>query len=240
MTIINKTPPRWMQQWWIWFAAVFGITLAIFWSTFLTGIADFKVPVIIHGVSAIAWMMLAVVQALLIKNRRRKPHRTVGYFSLILATIVVISGLQMERQMILRDGTDTIGESLLSIKFFYNDVTGLVLFCLFLTLAVFAARRRDIALHIRLIACTAIIPLIPAFIRVFDGFTPDVSTALFASQMALVSLVATLVFLEWRYSRLRWPFVCLLAYYILMLMTTELLASEQWLHNLAFGFAGST
>ncbi|MGJ8680616.1 hypothetical protein [Paraglaciecola sp.] len=243
MANLNRIPPSWMQQWWLWFTVVFGLTLAIFWPTFLSGIADYKVPVIIHGISAIAWMLLTIVQALLIKNRQRKPHRTIGYIAPILATIVVISGLQMERQMVQTQGLDAIGEALLSIKFFYNDVTGLALFCLFLALAILAARRRDIALHLRLIACTAIIPIMPALIRFFESITPqiapDFTTALLASQIALISLVATLVLLEWRYSRLRWPFAYLLGYYIFMLMTTEFFASHQWLKNIVLGFSGS-
>jgi hypothetical protein len=244
MTNPKRTAPRWMQQWWIWFSVVFAITLAIFWSKFIVGINDFKVPVIIHGMSAIAWMLLTIIQALLIRIRLRKPHRITGYVSLILATIVVISGLQMERQQIQNHGTDVIGEPLLSLKFFYNDVTGLIIFCAFLGLAIFAASRRDIALHLRLIYCTAIIQMTPVLLRFFVRHTPQIApdwtTALLASQIALVSLCAILILAELRYSRIRWPFVCMLLYYFIMLLTTELVASHQWLKSIAFGFAGVT
>ena len=244
MENLNRAPPRWMQQWWFWFSLVFGMTLAIFWSKFITGINDYKVPVIIHGMSAIAWMLLTIVQALLIKSRRRKLHRPTGYVSLVLATIVVISGLQMERQQIQNNGADLFGESLLTIKFFYNDVTALVLFSVFLMLAVFAARRRDIALHLRLIACTVIIPTTPVLLRFFVRHTPqlvpDWTTALLASQVALIGLTATLILFELRYSRLRWPFACLLVYYSFMLLTTEVFAGHQWLQNITMGFAGGT
>ena len=218
------------------------MTLAIFWSKFIIGIDDYKVPVIIHGMSAIAWMLLTIVQALLIKSRRRKLHRTTGYLSLILAAIVVLSGLQMERQQIQSHGADLFGESFLTIKFFYNDVTALFLFCMFLTLAVFAARRRDIALHLRLIACTVIIPTTPVLLRFFVRHTPQIApdwtTALLASQVALISLTLTLVLFELRYSRFRWPFASLLVYYLIMLLTTKAFASHQWLQNIAMGFAG--
>jgi len=244
MENLSRTPPRWMQQWWLWFTAIFAITLAIFWPTFLSGISEYKIPVIIHGTSAIGWMLLTVVQALLIRNRRRKPHHAIGYSSLVLAILVVASGLQMERQMILRDGTDTAGEPLLSIMFFYNDVIALGLFCLFLALAVLAARRRDIALHLRLIACTAIVPLTPALLRAFKAATPqlapDWTTALAASQVALIGLTGALVLAEWRYSRLRWPFASLLIYYVIMYATTERFADDAWLQSFAFGFAGGT
>jgi hypothetical protein len=241
MSAIIRKAPSWMQQWWLWFTALFALTLAIFWSKFIAGMNDYNLPVVVHGISALGWMLLTIVQAILIKNRRRKIHRTIGYFSLIIAVVVVISGLQMERQGIQRDGTDAIGEPLLAIKFFYNDVTGLALFSLFLGLAVIAARRKDIALHLRLIACTAIIPIMPALIRLFPRImpqmVPDFTTALITSQVALLSLAVLLVSAELRYSRLRWPFVSLVIYYMFMLMTTEIIASKQWLQQLAIGFS---
>ncbi len=115
--------------------------------------------IIIHGLSAIAWMLLTIIQARLIKSGWRKYHRTVGYFSLILAAVVVVSGLQVLQTMILKEGGMVDGVPSTAIKFFYIDMTALTLFCVFLWLAIKAARRRDIALHLRLMACTAIIPL---------------------------------------------------------------------------------
>ena len=238
----NKVSPRWMQQWWLWFFVLFAITLAIFWSKFIVGMNEHNLAVIVHGISAIGWMLLTVVQALLIKSRRRKSHRTIGYSSIVLAIIVVITALQMERQGIQRDGADAIGESLLAIKFLYNDVTGLILFCLFFVLAIFAARRKDIPLHLRMIACTAIIPFMPALIRLFPRImpttVPDFTTSLLVSQIALFSICLTLILAEYRYSRLRWPFVSLLLYYVFMIFTTDLVANQLWFQNLAFGFAG--
>lgn len=69
--------------------------------------------------------------------------------------------------MILRDGGAAVGIPLLGFKHFYLDLTGLVLFCVFLGLAINAARRRDIPLHLRLITCTAIVLLEAALVRTY-------------------------------------------------------------------------
>jgi len=49
-------------------------------------------------------MLLTIIQASLIKSRWRRYHRTVGYISLAIAAILVLSGLQVLQTMILREG----------------------------------------------------------------------------------------------------------------------------------------
>jgi len=120
----------------------------------------------------------------------------------------------MLKNMILRDGGAVDEFPLLGMKFFYLDLTGLVLFCVFLGLAIKAARRRDIALHLRLIACTAIIPL-----------------------EAAIVVLAVLVAGEWWYGRSRWPLGALLAYYLIMMFTTDVIARAEWFQSAAFRFA---
>jgi hypothetical protein len=205
MSTTRRVLPSWSQQWWVWFTAIFAITFLSFWPSFFSAIVNVETHIIIHGISAIAWMLLTIIQALLIKSRWRRNHRMVGYISLALAAILVLSGLQVLQTMILREG----GASL-AIKFFYLDLTGLVLFCVFLWLAIKAARRRDIPLHLRLITCTAIIPLEAVLERTYlygmPALVPDFEVALLASNITLIVLTAVLVAGEWWYGRLRWPF----------------------------------
>jgi hypothetical protein len=67
-------------------------------------------------------------------------------------------------------------------KLVYLDLTGLVLFCLALGAAIWSARNRDIGLHVRLLACTALIPLEAALERLlmslFPLLVPDFATGL--------------------------------------------------------------
>jgi hypothetical protein len=236
MTTAHRALPRWSQQWWVWFTAIFVITFLSFWPSFFSAIVNVETHIIIHGISATAWMLLTIIQAWLIKSRRRKNHRTVGYASLALAAILVLSGMQVLQTMILREEAAS-----LAIKFFYLDLTGLLLFCIFLGLAIQAARRRDIPLHLRLITCTAIIPLEAVLERTYlygmPALVPDFEVALLASNVTLIVLTAALVAGEWWYGRLRWPFAVLFAYYVVMILTTEVVAGAEWFISAAISYA---
>lgn len=127
------------------------------------------------------------------------------------------------------------------MKFFYLDLTGLVLFCIFLWLAIKAARRRDIALHLRLIACTAIIPLEAVLERTYlygiPSIVPNFDVALIASEVTLIVLTAALVAGEWWYGRLRWPFAFMLVYYVVMMLTQDMMARAEWFISFAMRYA---
>ena len=241
MTHARRSLPRWSQQWWVWFAAIFAITFLSFWPSFFSAIVNIETHIVIHGISAIAWMLLTIIQASLIKSGWRKHHRTVGYFSLMLAAALVLSGLWVIQTMLYGDDGTADGIDLLAIKFFYIDFTALVLFCVFLGLAIKAARRRDIPLHLRLMACTAIIPLEAALERTYiygtPNLVPNFDVALYASVVTLIVVTAVLVVSEWWYGRSRWPFAVLLAYFVIMLLTTDVIAQTEWFNALAVSYA---
>jgi len=241
MTKSLKFLPSCLQQWWVWFAAIFLLTFISFWPSFFSAIVNIEIHIIIHGVSAISWMLLAVVQAWLIKSRWRKHHRTLGYASLVLATTLVLSGLQVLQTMLLKDNGLEDGIPLLAVKFLYIDITALLLFCVFLWLAIKAARQRDFSLHMRLMACTAIIPLEAALERTYiygtPSLVPNFDVALYASVITLIVLMAVLVGLERWYKRSRWPYTALLIYFVLMLLTTDIIAQTEWFNSFAIFYA---
>ena len=241
MTQTRRFLPRWQQQWWIWFAVIFVVTFVSFWPSFFSAIVNIETHIVIHGISAIAWMLLTVVQALLIKSRLRKLHRLVGYISISLAAVVVLSGLWVIQTMLYGENGTADGIPLLAVKFFYIDFTALVLFCVFLWLAIKAARRRDIALHLRLMTCTAILPLEAALERTYiygtPSLVPNFDVALYASVITLIVLGVVLVVSEWWYGRSRWPFKVLLAYFVTMLLTTDIIAGSAWFKALAVSYA---
>lgn len=242
MTTARRKLPLWVQNWWLWFAALFAITFAIFWPTFFSALVRIDPPIIVHGISATLWSVLTVVQAILIKTGRRRPHRLLGYSSLALGCVLVLSGIQMVRQMVFREGVDGLGERFLTLKIAYIDMTALALFGLFLTTAIMAARKRDIALHLRSVACTAILPLDAVFERVFKYWmphlVPDWTTAVYASTITLIVLTGGLCLGEWRYGRQRWPFALLFGYYLFNLVTIDAVARSEWMRIVAFAFAG--
>lgn len=133
------------------------------------------------------------------------------------------------------------GTPSLAVKFFYLDLTGLIMFCIFLWFAVKAARKRDIALHLRLITCTAIIPLEAVFERTFiygtPTLVPNFDVALVASMITLFILCIGLIAAEWWYRRLRWPFTILFGYYLIMALTTDMIARTGWFNAFAVYYA---
>jgi hypothetical protein len=237
-TVRSVRPPKLLFQWWLYFLLAFALTFAGFWPSFFAALSSNQVPHLIHGFSSTAWMLLPIGQAWLIKTRRRVWHRRIGYASLALAPIVVLSGLYILQIFTLRNVEDF---QVRRFKFVYLDLTGLFLFCVFLALAMWAARRRDYPLHLRLIACTAIIPLEAAIERLLintvPSLVPNFDAGLYAALMFLeVTLVALIVGeLIWR--RLRWPFPFLLAYYVLMHATVAPVANNEAFQSFAWAFA---
>jgi uncharacterized membrane protein len=214
---------------WMWFAIALALVGFGFWPSFFSALAVQQHAILIHGISATLWMALPIVQALLYR-RHRTFHRRLGYASLALAAVVVISGLYVIQTMIL---TNSNPISLVSIKFVLLDLTGIALFVVFLYLAIRSARRHDVALHLRLMACTAIIPLEAAnertAILIMPGLAPDFGTALYASLLSMEAICVALVLAEWRLDRIRWPFSFMLGYYLVMhAIATPVAMSQQF------------
>ena len=52
MTTSYKALPIWIQQWWVWFAAIFIITFVSFWPSFFSAIVNIETHIIIPGAVA--------------------------------------------------------------------------------------------------------------------------------------------------------------------------------------------
>ncbi len=186
-------------------------------------------------------MTLPLLQYVLIRSGRPSLHRLVGYFSLGLAAIVAASGVYVVRMMAF---TNVTTFRLASVKFVYLDLTGIVLFCVYVAFAIAAARRFDIRLHVTALAASAFIPLEAAlervFVNLFPSLAPDFDAALYLSLIFLEVACAAIVWLEWRSGRVRWPMPVLLGYYLLMHATLTPLASSPGFQRFSnwFGMAG--
>jgi uncharacterized membrane protein len=207
----------WFKQPWPWFAIALALTAFGFAPSFYSALLSVPAHILIHGTSATLWMSLPVVQGVLIARRNRKLHRRIGYASLTLAAVVVLSGLRVVQTMVLNGGKPA---ELVSFKFALLDLTGITMFVIFLAMAIRAAKRHDVGLHLRLMACTAIIPLEAANERtaliLCPGFFADFDAALYASLVSIEAICLALILAEWRLDRIRWPFAFMLGYYLLM------------------------
>ena len=226
---------------WPVFAAALALAVGGFWPSFFAKLPDAPLPHHVHGWSATAWMVLPLVQYALIRSRRRSLHRAAGYGSLGLAAVVAVSGVYVVRMMAY---TNITSFRLASVKFVWLDLTGIVLFGVYVGVAIAAARRRDLRLHVTALTCSAFIPLEAAlervFVNLFPALVPDFDAALYASLIFLEVACAALVAVEWRSGRVRWPMPVLLAYYLVMHVTLTPLATSagfQRFSNL-FGLLG--
>lgn len=167
-------------------------------------------------------------------------HRRLGYASLALAAVVVVSGLHVVQTMVAKGG-DAVAP--VTYKFVLLDLTGIALFVMFLALAVRSARRHDIGLHLRLMACTAIIPLEAAnertAILLFPEIVPGFDAALYASLLSMEAICLALILVERRLDRVRGPFAFMLVYYLAMHIiaapvaaTSQFQAFSQWYAHL--------
>ena len=165
---------------------VFGAALVLvvvgFWPSFFAKLPDAPLPHHVHAWSATGWMILPLLQYGLIRSSRRSLHRLVGYSSVLLAAVVAVSGVYVVRMMAY---TNIASFRLASVKFVWLDLTGIAFFCIYVAIAISAARRRDIRLHVTALAASAFIPLEAALERLFvnglPSLIPDFDAALYAS-----------------------------------------------------------
>ena len=236
-TMFRARPmPGILREWWIYFLVAFGLVSAGFWPTLFAVLATTDAGHLIHGLSATAWMSLPISQAWLIKTRKRKLHRIIGWTSPALASVVVLSGLYILQVMVRRPE-----DYLLNLKFLFMDLTGLLLFCVFLGWAIWAVRRRDLGLHLRLIGCTALIPLEAAMERLLiitvPSLTPNFDTALYGSLIFMELVLVVLIVGELALRRLRWPFPFMATYYATMFVFATPVANSPSFQSFARSFA---
>jgi uncharacterized membrane protein len=229
---------RSLRRPWPFFLVALGLAVAGFWPSFFAVLPSASMPHLIHGLSATAWMILPLVQYSLIASNSRPLHRSVGWASLALAAIVVASGIYVVQIMAYNNIANF---RLLDVKFVWLDLTGMALFCIYVAFAVFAARKRDIRLHVTALAASALIPLEAALERLFVNtlpwLVPNFSASLYASLIFLEVVCATIILWEWRSGRIRWPMPLLLAYYLAMHVTMTPVASSEAFQNFSDWFA---
>ena len=240
MTTARLSHRVWRHPWPI-FAAALTLAMIGFWPSFFAQLRNTPLAHHVHGWSATAWMILPLLQYGLIQRGQRNLHRVVGYGSIGLAAIVAISGVYVVRMMAYGNITSF---RLASVKFVWLDLTGIVLFCVYVAVAVWAARHRDIRLHTATLVASAFIPLEAAlervFVNLFPFIAPDFDAALYASLTFLEVACAAIVWFEWRSGRVRWPIPALLGYYLVMHVTLTPLATSQGFQSFSnwLGMAG--
>jgi uncharacterized membrane protein YozB (DUF420 family) len=143
----------------------------------------------LHGASSLAWVLLVIGQAALVKAKKTPWHRKAGQTALPLALVIWASGIATAAWAASRDISEqgTIATSALS-----GTVTGLSLFVLLVGAALVARRRLD--WHKRLILLATIHVLWPAFFRLRHWFPavpePEIWLALVLAYSPIIMAAA--------------------------------------------------
>ena len=114
----------------------------------------------LHGASSLAWVLLFIGQAALVRAERTPSHRMVGRIALPLAVLVWGSGIATA---VWAANRDILEQSTAATSALLGTVTGLSIFVLLIGAAIVAWKRSD--WHKRLVLLATIHLLWPAFFR---------------------------------------------------------------------------
>jgi hypothetical protein len=194
---------------WLFFLAALLLTVAGFWSSFFSRPAALSGPRLLHGVVSTAWLVLALVQAGLMRLDLRRWHRTVGRLGYLVMPLLIVTGAWVLHLML--SGQTRLPKPLTIVLGFIDLGT-----LLFLAIAFTAAmiHRRDPQSHARWMATTILVVLPPALTRLVFAIHPQAAfdVALGLAYAAVVGTAAILVVVDWRGGRLRWSYPSALVY----------------------------
>lgn len=124
----------------------------------------------LHGVSALAWVLAFIGQAILIRGRRTPLHRRFGQAALPLSLLIWASGIATAVWAANRDISEFATSATSALA---GTVTGLSLFLLLVLAALVTRKRPD--WHKRLVMLATIQVMWPAFFRLRHWFptVPD-------------------------------------------------------------------
>jgi hypothetical protein len=161
----------------------------------------------LHGITATIWMVMLVGQSWLARVRKISLHRLVGKISLVIAPLFVVSGLLMVRAMLM---SESGFNRAFGVRLAFVDILTVVGFGAAYALAIY--HRREIALHARYMAVTAVLALPPALARALGHWGPGINSfeAAFHGGYLLTELiVVALLVHDYRAGKIRPPYLLL-------------------------------
>lgn len=213
------------------------VTLIGFWRTFFAILADVDFPHMVHGASSTGWLVLVLVQAGLIRSRQYRWHRILGWSSLLLFTLLLVSSWHMLALML--SGKSGVPFDFAKL-FALSDVTAVPLMILAYGVAI--VLRKDRHVHSRLISVTLLAGLLPAIARMFNLIWPGPEGLIFAmhpSYIFVLAILAAAIFADWKKDRLRWPFPLAFVWFAVAYATLFPAWQSQWFDSLAKAIAAT-
>lgn len=180
-----------------------------FFPSYFAHLGDARALHHFHGIVATLWILLLIGQGWLMRQKKVALHRSMGKLSLVLVPLFAISGLTIVHDMLTRDSgfARTFGPRLAFI-----DISSVAWFVFAYCMAL--VYRRDMPLHARFMASTALPLLPPALSRLVGGLVPGVSSFDMALHIAFgvaELIVVALLLHDRKLGKMRAPYLMLLA-----------------------------
>jgi hypothetical protein len=217
-----RAAPLYSRSPW-YFSLLLLIAFAGFFPSYFARIGDARVLHHFHGIVATLWMLLLISQGWLMRQKKVALHRGAGKLSLVLVPLFAISGVMIVHDMLTRDSgfARTFGPHLAFI-----DISSIAWFVFAWCMALHY--RRNMALHARFMASTALPLLPPALSRMLAIFVPGVSSfdmALHLSFAVSELIVLALLLHDRQLGKVRAPYLLLMA--LLLVQHASYLVSMQ-------------
>lgn len=205
-----------------WFIALLVVLVVGFWETYFSVLfQDMHPSHHFHGITMLLWVLLLISQAWLIRTRRMSLHRLAGRLSLVLAPLIVISGVIVTYHNI-GNAEDPTAPFMLSL--FWLGLFSSALFGLLYLLAMIY--RSDFQLHARYMIGTALVFVVPGLSRTFANFVGPLglpSPDFYGTQVLVGVMGVALVGWDRYHGRFRLPFMVFTALWMLNLIAWHLI-----------------
>jgi hypothetical protein len=204
------------------FAALLLLTIPAFWPSYLfppKPVNEMRVHV--HGFAMLAWLLLLVSQAALIRTGNRTVHRHVGKVSYVLVPFIVLSTISVLHLRL----NQKIDAELL--YFLYVILSLTVVFAVAYALAM--VNRAKPPLHARYMVCTALAlvdPIVGRIVFFYGGIEPP---AMQVVTYALVDgILLWLAYKDWKSSSGIRVFPAMLAVFVAAQIPTFFIFRAEW------------
>jgi len=214
--------------------AVIGLVATIigFMPTFFLRLAQIDAIHLVHGWTMTGWIVLVLAQSLLIRGRRFKAHRMLGWSSLALFVAMVVTSCQVIALML----SGKSGLPFEAAKFFgYSDIVNLPLLLFFFGSAIYW--RKDRHMHSRLMAATVLTSIVPALARMFNILIwrsfEGLYQAMHLTYLLILAVLAAAILSDRKAGRLSWPLPLAFGWFVILYATNWLVMHTEWYTRLA-------
>lgn len=217
------------------FGLAIAVTVTGFSRSYFGRLGDVTIYHHIHGATAGLWMVVLIIQPLLYKKGKYALHRKIGWVaSFSLVPLLMLGGLKMIADMLLSASSYPPG---IPYRLSFIDVYSLLFFLLCFTLAI--VNSRNIHLHARYMACTVLIVLPPAIVRLlfllpwFHTFNQTLNASFAILETVLLLLIAD----DRRAGKIRKPYLLALAFFALLHLLMNYAGDWSWWKSLMDKYA---